>query len=79
MGLSEENYMERQLINYLLWCNMFKLKFQEEYFLRARKNPIEIIKKNSHIAKLIHKQYSKMFIVIFKSKKTYYRDRDNKI
>ena len=79
MGLSEEKLYERQLINYLLWCNMFKLKFQEEYFLRARKIQLEIIKKNSHIAKLIHKQYSKVFIVIFKSKKTYYRDRDNKI
>lgn len=33
----------RQVINYLLWNNMFKHKYQEDYFKRARKIQLEII------------------------------------
>ena len=46
-GLEESKMRKRQVINYLLWQNMFKHCYQENYFLRARKIQIEIIKSSN--------------------------------
>ena len=42
-GLKGDKHKERLVINYLLWQNMFKHKFQKEYFKRARKIQIKIL------------------------------------
>ncbi len=44
IGVKNEKLYQRQVINYLLWLNMFKKKFQEDYFHRARKIQLEIIR-----------------------------------
>ena len=43
-GLKGKSRNQRMVDNYLLWQNMFKLKFQREYFLRARKLQVAILK-----------------------------------
>ena len=44
VGLTKEQKNNRENLNFLLWNNMFKYKFQNSYFQRARKIQLEIIK-----------------------------------
>ena len=44
-GLEGAKKNERMVLNYLLWQNMFALKYQKEYFQRARKIQIKILEK----------------------------------
>ena len=39
-GLGGPKKKERMVLNYLLWQNMFALKYQKEYFQRARKTKL---------------------------------------
>ena len=61
VGIHEDKLHERQLINYLLWCNMFKRKFQENYFHRARKIQLAIIKEITSFQTIKHIQIKKLY------------------
>jgi len=45
---------ERKIINYILWLNMFKHQFQQDYLHRARKIQVAIIEGMSKDYKIIH-------------------------
>ncbi len=67
-GIINDKLYERQLINYLLWCNMFKRKFQENYFKRARKIQLAIIKEIYNFKLIEHFQNRKLYkITLHKS------------
>ena len=60
---------KRQVINYLLWDNMFKHNYQEDYLRRARKIQVAIILDNtdkSHELKISEDKYNKKFEVFLK-------------
>ena len=72
VGINEDKLHERQLINYLLWCNMFKRKFQENYFHRARKIQLAIIKEITSFRTIKHIQIKKLYKI------TSHKDLNNK-
>ncbi len=63
IGVKNNKLYERQLINYLLWCNMFKKKYQEKYFHRARKIQLSITKSYLSNAKTIHQEPASRYVV----------------
>ena len=44
LGLNEKQRFLRNNLNFILWRNMFRYKFQNDYFQRARKIQLEILK-----------------------------------
>ena len=73
IGLTEEQLRNRRNLNHLLWLNIFTYKNQTDYFQRARKIQVEIIKqqfKNSNF-----KEYDKKYILSYFTKD----NKDNKI
>jgi len=64
-GIMNDKLYERQLINYLLWCNMFRQKFQEDYVKRARKIQLAIIKEICNFKLIVHLQNRKLYKITF--------------
>ena len=69
IGLSKVQKRERNILNFLLWRNMYKYKYQNLYFQRARKIQIEIIKTKYKNLKVIEFGYK--FHITFKENNEY--------
>ena len=63
IGLSDEQLIKRRNINHLLWLNIFTYKNQTNFFRRARKIQIEIIKKK--FKNSIFKEYEAKYILSY--------------
>ena len=66
-GLKGSKQKERLVINYLLWQNMFKHKHQLEYFCRARKIQIEILRSQFQDIDIFHNKFKRRFEIRLKS------------
>ena len=60
-GLEGPKKKERMVLNYLLWQNMFALKYQKEYFQRARKIQIKILEKQFQNISVFHNKLSERY------------------
>ena len=49
------------VLNYLLWQNMFALKYQKEYFHRARKIQIKILEKQFNDIRCFHNNLNERY------------------
>ncbi len=78
IGLTKKQLVKRKNINHLLWLNIFTYKNQTNYFQRARKIQIEIIKnqlkKINHIEHNI-KEYNNKYILTFYNKNNNSKNR----
>ncbi len=65
-GLKGKARNKRMVINYLLWRNMFKHKFQREYYIRARKIQIECLLSSFDKIKVTENLKKERYELIFK-------------
>mgnify|MGYP001166682477 CR=1 FL=1 len=65
-GLKGEARNTRMTINYLLWRNMFKHKFQSDYYKRARKIQLECLVESFDKIKVTEDLNKKRYELIFK-------------
>lgn len=77
IGLKEKQLRNRRNINHLLWLNIFTYKNQTDYFRRARKIQIEIIK--AKFKNISFKEYNNKYVMSYITKDNQGNEQKNKI